>query len=356
MTSKRGAVAGLVGAGALTLWAPAAMACANGQGNASSHARSSQTTSGAPASGHSTGNGAPARGQSTSSTEASGGTSFPAQSGSQAPAGNNGHIQIDTYNADGGPSNDSHVGCGLSVNFYGYDAGNQSASITVAPWSPTPGGSPATFTTGWTTTQRTSGNQLDQTYQVGPADVAAIFKGVTPAKQGYHARVEVEVSGSRGSDDKYHMVWLQGCSQAAAGSIPGASAPSSAQSGATGASPGVPTATPSAVEGASLGGTPGSSASTPEVAGAEQASPTSPTPTGAAGPGTAVLGESLTRPSVTSAAGLGAAPVSTSPVVSGTSIGGLPFTGADIAGETAAATGLLGLGTLMVRRNRRRRH
>jgi hypothetical protein len=132
-------------------------------------------------------------------------------SGGQAPAGNNGHIQIDEYTMDGGNGNDPHVGCGFSVSFFGYDAGTQNATIAVTPSSPTKGGTPFTVSTQWTTASRTGGNQLDQNVPISPAQIAAAFSGVAPAHQGYHAKIEVEVSGSQGSDDKHHTVWIAPC-------------------------------------------------------------------------------------------------------------------------------------------------
>ena len=63
-------------------------------------------------------------------------------SAADAPAGNNGHIQIDEFQMDGGNGNDPHVGCGFSISFFGYDAGTRTASVTVTPWAPTQGGTP----------------------------------------------------------------------------------------------------------------------------------------------------------------------------------------------------------------------
>jgi len=138
--------------------------------------------------------------------------------GGQAPVGNNGHIQIDEFQMDGGKGNDPHVACGFSVSFFGYDAGTQHATISVTPWAPTRGGVPLRLQTSWTTAVRTSGSQLDQNIPISAQALASTFAGVTPAKQGYHARVEVEATGSRGSDDKYHMVWIAPCSPGASAS------------------------------------------------------------------------------------------------------------------------------------------
>ena len=135
-----------------------------------------------------------------------------ANASSQAPAGNNGHIQIDEYSLDGGSGNDPHLACGFSVSFFGYDAGTQQAVITVTPVAPTKGGTPLTQSTNWTIATRTSGDQLDQNVVVTPAALASAFAGVTPAHEGYHARIAVDVTGAKGADSKYHTIWIAPCS------------------------------------------------------------------------------------------------------------------------------------------------
>jgi hypothetical protein len=129
----------------------------------------------------------------------------------RAAPGNNGHIQIDGFVLDQGNNNDPMVGCGFAVDFFGYDAGTQNATITLTPQAPTAGGTPFTVSTSWTTVTFTGGNQLDQTVVITAAQITAAFAGVTPASQGFHAKLEVEVTGSTGSDDKFHTIWMSGC-------------------------------------------------------------------------------------------------------------------------------------------------
>ena len=325
-------------------------------------------------------------------------------SASQAPAGNNGHIQIDEYAMDGGNGNDPHVGCGFSVSFFGYDAGTRTAEVSVTPWAPTSGGTPFhSGTLTWQVNQRTSGNQLDFNYPVSPATVASIFQGVTPAHQGYHARVEVEVSGSHGSDDKHKMVWISPCSKDAGGSTAPAASPAPSGSAGTsaadndtdndtqkasasdsdtdndtqgasatdhdtdndtqeasasdsdtdtdtaGASTGP--AAPSGTANAALLTPSGAEASAPTASTLAATSSTGQAP--GAGPlasaglpgGASVMGESVSRPVV-----------ATAPTGTATSpAGGLPFTGADIALESLVSLGLLGTGAFLTRRYRLRR-
>jgi len=213
----------------------------NGKGNGNGAANSAASN----AHGNRNGNG---NGASSSSGAAASASTAQGSNAGQTPPGNNGHIQIDELVGDGGKGNDPHVSCGFSVSFFGYDAGTQHASITLTPWAPTRGGTSATLAASWTTATRTSGSQLDDNVPVLPSVIASAFAGVAPAHNGYHVRVEVEVTGSQGSDDKFHMLWVAPCASSAANSAAVAAA---AQLGSSASTPG------------SSSSTPGSSASTP---------------------------------------------------------------------------------------------
>lgn len=181
-------------------------------------------------------------GPGSSTGQGDGGAATTSPTGEAGPPGNNGHIQIDEFNPDGGRGNDPHVTCGLSVSFFGFDGGFQTASITVTPWAPTGGGTPYRTTYQLTNQTRTSGDQPDGTDSIAWSALAGSFAGITPAHQGYHARVEVAVPYSNGSDTKTHMVWIRPCTApgaaAAVQSSPaGVAAPT--QSPTTAALPGV---------------------------------------------------------------------------------------------------------------------
>jgi hypothetical protein len=135
--------------------------------------------------------------------------------GGDAPRGNNGHIQIDTFVMAGGNRNRPKAVCGFSVSFFGYDAGTQHATITMTPKSPTSGGTPLTVSTEWTVAHRTSGNQFNKNVPISPEQVAVAFNGVAPAKQGFHAKIDVHVTGSQGSDAKHKVLWIKPCATAA---------------------------------------------------------------------------------------------------------------------------------------------
>lgn len=133
-----------------------------------------------------------------------------------APPGNNGHIQIEEVDgppADNEHGNDPHVSCaGFVVEFFGYDGGPQQATLTITPWAPTAGTPSGPLgPVSWDIGTRTSGNQFDASYTVSGSLLSSVLSSATPVAQGYHLRVEVEVTGSQGSDDKFHMLWIAPC-------------------------------------------------------------------------------------------------------------------------------------------------
>src|SRR6185437_11852708 len=63
----------------------------------------------------------------------------------------------------------------------------------------------------WNVGTRTAGNQLDASYTVSGSQLASVLSSATPVVQGFHLRIEVEVTGSQGADDKFHMLWIAPC-------------------------------------------------------------------------------------------------------------------------------------------------
>jgi hypothetical protein len=285
--------------------------------------------------------------------------------GSNKPPGNNGTVKIDEYTMDAGHDNDPHVKCGFSVNFFGYDGGPQQATIDIRPVAPTAGSGSFATSTSWDVGTRTSGGQFDRTVPISFSDLRSALSGVSPqAQQGYHLRLEVEVTGSQGSDDKYKTFWLQPCAGTASSSSNSSSTTSSTSSttsttvasggsqttsgGTTGPSGGTTTA-PSGATTASSG--PTRSAAVPVASAAESTGPAGSPSNGSA------LVDALTGAAPAGPAGLSGSP--RLPVAeartSGTAgSGSLAFTGADIAGVGLAGISLIGAGALIAARARRR--
>jgi hypothetical protein len=183
--------------------------------------------------------------------------------------------------------------------------------MTFEPWAPTRGGSPATFSTSWTTAERTGGNQLDKAY--GPVDLSAALAGITPhPKQGFHVKLTVHVTGSQGSDVKHKVFWVQPCQDSTPPVV-----------GGTEQAP-----TPPVVEGTHTEQTPAPSAPA-QVMGETVTRALAAT---AAGPKTQVLGESISR-----------------------SPSSLARTGASVVRLVLVALALVGIGFLLVRMSRGRR-
>lgn len=275
--------------------------------------------------------------------------------GANQPAGNNGTVKIDEYSMDPGQDNDPHVTCGFSVNFYGYDGGAQTASIDLTPVAPTAASRTYHTATGWDVGTRSGGNQLDKSVPISASDLTSTLAGVTPqAHQGYHLRLEVEVTGSRGSDDKYKVFWMQPCAAA--------SPSSGTAAGIRGNQDTTETGTPvsgSAADTSSGTATSGTATTDRGVAAlASQDSVSAPVARIATVAPAATV--SSARPATASpsdsASGTQASsrvvPVATAAAQSGS----LAFTGANVAGLVAAGLALIGAGLLLTIRWRRMAH
>lgn len=278
---------------------------------------------------------------------ASGGSS---SSAGGAPPGNNGTVKIDEYSMDPGQDGDAHVACGFSVSFFGYDSGAQSASISVTPVAPTTGGSPYSTSTTWDKT-RTSGSQFDANVPVSAADLSTALTGVTPQpQQGYHLRLEVEVTGSRGSNDKYKVFWMQPCPTTAP--VQGGTTGTSGGTPSTPSTPSTPTVTPTSgtATGAS---TTASGSSVVPVAVAAATSPVDAAKAVTAPAKTAAASAVTDASPLTALTSSGPVPVARPADAIPADSGSLAFTGADITGLGAAGLGLIGAGLLLTRRWRR---
>lgn len=135
---------------------------------------------------------------------------FPASAGAD-PKGNNGTVKIDGVALQAGQANEPHVDCRFAIEFFGYDQGNLSASVTFSLEAPT---------------LRPSGTQVLRTDIVpigedpagGAGDLDASreyeldFAGVAPhPQQGYHVKATVHAAGSQGADTKHKVFWAQPC-------------------------------------------------------------------------------------------------------------------------------------------------
>lgn len=282
------------------------------------------------------------------------------QPAADQPPGNNGTVKIDEYSMDPGQDDDPHVSCDFSVSFYAYDGGPQTATITVTPVAPTAGGHSYSASTSWNVGNRTSGSQFDRNVTVTGSDLASALAGVTPqAQQGYHLRLEVEVTGSQGSDDKYKVFWLQPCGPlTASGSGSGSGTDSGSGSGSgPGSGSGSGTLSQGSTSGTGSGsGTPsqGATATGGTISAGDSLSPETPAPASVPASSHAVGSAPAVGAAVPAAASR-AASVGAAPAGNGYRSGGfLAFTGFDLVGMSAAGLGLIGAGTFIILRQRRK--
>jgi LPXTG-motif cell wall-anchored protein len=226
-----------------------------------------------------------------------------------APAGNNGTIKIDGVPAQDGNDNKPHPGCQFTVEFFGYDAGDRTATLEFEAQAPTDGGMLLEDTQHFTVAERTAGNQLDHRAEY---DLSAALATRTPhPKQGYHVKLTVHVDGAQGADVKHKVFWVSEC--AAAGVF-------EAEAPVTTVAPTTTTVVPAPVAGTESG----TGAAGSVVAGAPA-------------PGSEVLASEAAAPATGAAVG-----------------GSLPRTGTGTAPLAATAAGLLGAGAALIAAGRRK--
>jgi LPXTG-motif cell wall-anchored protein len=137
-----------------------------------------------------------------------------AHANGNAPAGNNGTIKIDGTPAEDGNDNKPHPGCQFTVEFFGYDAGDRTATLEFEAQAPTDGGLLLEDTQHFTVAERTGGNQFDHRAEY---DLSEALASRTPhPKQGYHVKLTVHVDGAQGADVKHKVFWVSECAAAGA--------------------------------------------------------------------------------------------------------------------------------------------
>jgi LPXTG-motif cell wall-anchored protein len=133
----------------------------------------------------------------------------PASAQGDAPAGNNGTIKVDDVLLDDGNENVAHPGCGFVVDFFGYDVGTRTATLTFEGQEPTAGGELRAETITFDVATRDSGNQLNESHVV---DLTEALAGIAPhPKQGWHVKLTVHVDGAQGADVKHKVFWVSQC-------------------------------------------------------------------------------------------------------------------------------------------------
>jgi hypothetical protein len=136
----------------------------------------------------------------------------PASAQGDAPAGNNGTIKVDDIPIDDGNENVAHPGCGFVVDFFGYDVGARTATLTFEAQEPTAGGELRAETITFDVATRDSGNQLNESHVV---DLTDALVGIAPhPKQGWHVKLTVNVDEAQGADVKHKTYWVSQCDSA----------------------------------------------------------------------------------------------------------------------------------------------
>ncbi|MFG3581402.1 LPXTG cell wall anchor domain-containing protein [Micromonospora chersina] len=217
------------------------------------------------------------------------------------PNGDNGTVKIDGVEFTDKVDNQPHVTCDFELEFFNFDE-NQKANITL--WAQAPSATPKDKVV-WSkndvviSTDPASGaeNDHDEVIKLSSKDLDLTGLKVN-ANQGYHIKLDVDLTDGKAFDDKHKVFWLTPCESTES-----------------------PSPTPS---------TPGEETPTPTPGGSENPSEN---PSGTPAPGTSVGG----------GAGGG----------SGTE-GGLPLTGVAATSISLTGLALIGGGVLLMALRRRR--
>jgi len=133
---------------------------------------------------------------------------------SSAPPGNNGTVKVDGEEFDKLHDNDPHVSCTFWIQWYGFDEGTQTSSVTFQAWPPT-GNGETLMDDEVSFSGHGSGNTLD--FQKA-YDLTAALATYTPhPKQGFHVKLTIHTTGSIGADTKHKVFWVGPCEQGTTG-------------------------------------------------------------------------------------------------------------------------------------------
>ena len=157
---------------------------------------------------------APGRGNG----HAYGRTRHQAGSGTRSvPPGNNGTVKIDGQPLDQGTDNESHPGCSVSIDFFGYDQGDLQATYDLSLQPPSGRGELAAGSVFIGGDPAGGGGDFDGTTGlIDPTQALASSGATANPNQGYHVFLTVHAQGSIGSDVKHKVFWI-GCDTSSAG-------------------------------------------------------------------------------------------------------------------------------------------
>ena len=133
------------------------------------------------------------------------------------PPGNVGTVKIDGQPFDDVPDNEPDPGCVFQVDFYGFDAGDLAATVTFEAVAPTAGDVLLTDHVPIGEDSHAGGGSERGLDASRTYDLSSELSGTEPQRnQGWHVRLTVNAEGSKGSDLKHKVFWVDGCQPAAA--------------------------------------------------------------------------------------------------------------------------------------------
>jgi LPXTG-motif cell wall-anchored protein len=131
------------------------------------------------------------------------------------PAGNNGTVKMDLNEPfDDNPDNEPHVTCPFQVDFYGFDEGDLTATVTFEAHEPTTreGDDQVLLTDEVAIGEDDNSGGGSESGLDASATYTLDFTGITPQdQQGFHVMLTVNAEGSQGADTKHKVFWVEEC-------------------------------------------------------------------------------------------------------------------------------------------------
>ena len=128
------------------------------------------------------------------------------------PPGNNGTVKVSGVSLGQSEGNESHVGCTLDIEFFGFDEGDLTATATFELQAPSGSGALRVDSTPIGEDPAGGGTDLDATLSSDLSIPIALSGATADPTQGFHVRLTIDAPGSIGATTKHKTFWVSDCS------------------------------------------------------------------------------------------------------------------------------------------------
>ena len=127
------------------------------------------------------------------------------------PPGNNGTVKVSGLALGQSEGNESHVGCALDIEFFGFDEGDLTATATFELQAPSGSGVLRVDSTAIGEDPAGGGTDHDATLFSDLSVPIALSGATADPTQGFHVRLTIDAPGSIGATTKHKTFWVTDC-------------------------------------------------------------------------------------------------------------------------------------------------